>query len=605
MPTVGIKRDALFEALGRTYTEKEFDQLCFDFGIELDEVTSEKEQVAKEQGDAKATGLSEEVIYKLDIPANRHDLLCLEGIVYNLKIFIGQHRAPKMTLKEPENGMRQKLIVKSATQDVRPTVVCAVLRNVNMNQSVYNSFIDLQDKLHQNIGRRRTLVSIGTHDLDTIQGPFVYDAKAPADISFVALSQTKEHTAAELLELYKDSHLKPYLQIIKGPKHPVITDSNGVIMSIPPIINGNHSKITLKTRNIFIEITATDKKKANVALDTIVCNFSSHCDVPFQIEPVDVELVDGTTLVTPALPYRKEKVYVDYLNKKIGIDITADRVAEILTKMCLESEVTDASTGEITVTIPPTRSDILHSCDIVEDVAIAYGYDNIKKTLPRSMTIGSQQLAMKLTERLRVEVACNGFTEVLAFHLCMLNDCGSRMMISDEQVDRDAVKISNPATLEFQIVRTSLIPGLLKTLNSNRNLPVPLKIFEVQEICLKDAKSETGAINQRHLGAVVCDKNSGFEVIHGLVDAVMRVLEYKWTPSDVPCPVGDYYRIRSAEDPSYFPGRCGEIVINNEVVVGKLGVLHPQVVSNFGLSNVVSAVEINLEKFYKPVSVTA
>ena len=147
-------------------------------------------------------------------------------------------------------------------------------------------------------------MSIGTHDLDTIQGPFVYDAKAPADISFVALSQTKEHTAAELLELYKDSHLKPYLQIIKGPKHPVITDSNGVIMSIPPIINGNHSKITLKTRNIFIEITATDKKKANVALDTIVCNFSSHCDVPFQIEPVDVELVDGTTLVTPALPYR-------------------------------------------------------------------------------------------------------------------------------------------------------------------------------------------------------------------------------------------------------------------------------------------------------------
>ena len=144
-------------------------------------------------------------------------------------------------------------------------------------------------------------------------------------------------------------------------------------------------------------------------------------------------------------------VYLFIITALISLFLIDESLFKLLNFINDRSEVTDASTGEITVTIPPTRSDILHSCDIVEDVAIAYGYDNIKKTLPRSMTIGSQQLAMKLTERLRVEVACNGFTEVLAFHLCMLNDCGSRMMISDEQVDRDAVKISNPATLEFQV----------------------------------------------------------------------------------------------------------------------------------------------------------
>jgi len=73
------------------------------------------------------------------------------------------------------------------------------------NQDSYKSFIDLQDKLHQNIGRKRSLVSIGTHDLDTIVGPFTYDAKPPGDIKFHPLNQDKEYTATELMDLYSVS----------------------------------------------------------------------------------------------------------------------------------------------------------------------------------------------------------------------------------------------------------------------------------------------------------------------------------------------------------------------------------------------------------------
>lgn len=88
------------------------------------------------------------------------------------------------------------------TAKIRPHVVAAVLRNVKFNKDIYDSFIDLQDKLHQNIGRKRTLVSIGTHDLDTIKGPFYYDAKPPHEIKFVPLNQTKEYTGAEIMDLY-------------------------------------------------------------------------------------------------------------------------------------------------------------------------------------------------------------------------------------------------------------------------------------------------------------------------------------------------------------------------------------------------------------------
>ena len=148
-------------------------------------------------------------------------------------------------------------------------------------------------------------MSIGTHDLDTICGPFVYEALPPDDIKFIALNQTESHTAAELMEIFKDTHLKPYLHIIKdSPLYPVIFDSNGVVLSMPPIINGDHSKISLSTKNVFIEITATDLTKARITLDTIVAMFSSHCDEKFTIEPVLVENFDGSTTEYPTLKYR-------------------------------------------------------------------------------------------------------------------------------------------------------------------------------------------------------------------------------------------------------------------------------------------------------------
>ena len=189
MPTVGLVRDDLFARLGKVYTQDEFELLCFEFGVELDEVTSEAEMVGKEQGEAAAKDLSETVIYKIDVPANRYDLLCMEGIARSLRIFLGLEPAPVYTPIEPEGG-RLVMTVEPETARVRPYCVCAVLRGLDFtDKKVYDSFIDLQDKLHQNICRRRTLVAIGTHDLSKVKGPFTYEALPPTDINFVPLAQ--------------------------------------------------------------------------------------------------------------------------------------------------------------------------------------------------------------------------------------------------------------------------------------------------------------------------------------------------------------------------------------------------------------------------------
>nr|XP_057936382.1 phenylalanine--tRNA ligase beta subunit isoform X2 [Doryrhamphus excisus] len=588
MPTVGVKRDLLFKALGRTYTDDEFDELCFEFGLELDEITSEKDIISREQGDVKAAGASDVILYKIDVPANRYDLLCLEGLVRGLQVFKNKLEAPRYRRVSPSSGEPQKLIITKETAAVRPFAVAAVLRNITFTQERYDSFIELQEKLHQNICRKRTLVAIGTHDLDTISGPFTYTAKPPGDISFKPLNQTKEFTATQLMSLYKtDSHLKHYLHIIEDkPVYPVIYDSNGIVLSMPPIINGDHSKITLNTKNVFIECTATDLTKAKIVLDMMVTMFCEYCSQPFTVEEADVVNPDGTTCKYPELAYRKEKLSSEFINRRVGINESTEKIAQLLTRMCLRSQATGVG-DEIEVEIPPTRSDVIHACDIMEDAAMAFGFNNITRTTPSTHSIANQFPLNKLTELLRQDLAAAGFTEALNFALCSKEDIADRLgkKISETR----AIHISNPKTAEFQVARTTLLPGLLRTIAANRKMPLPLKLFEISDVVLKDDTKDVGARNSRRFCAVYYNKTPGFEVIHGLLDRTMQLLAVK--PSR-----GDGYHIQAAEDSTFFPGRCAEIFVQGKSV-GRLGVLHPHVISNFELTLPCSAVEMDIEPF--------
>ncbi|RKP21391.1 hypothetical protein ROZALSC1DRAFT_3462, partial [Rozella allomycis CSF55] len=261
MPSIEVKKKELFDRIGKEYSDKDFDLLCFDFGIEVDEILEDA--------------------YKIDIPANRYDLLCVEGLGRALRIFVGG-KAEKYKTIPP----KLELKVDASTKVIRPYCVAAVLRNVTFNETNYASFIYLQEKLHQNLCRKRSLVAIGTHDLDTIQGPFKYEAKKPEDISFVPLNQKEKMDGNRLMEFYQtDNHLKHFLHLIRdSPVFPVITDANGTVLSLPPIINGDHSKITLSTKNVFIECTATDFTKAKMVLDTMVCMFAEYCKEKFTVE---------------------------------------------------------------------------------------------------------------------------------------------------------------------------------------------------------------------------------------------------------------------------------------------------------------------------------
>ncbi|KRZ73200.1 Phenylalanine--tRNA ligase beta subunit [Trichinella papuae] len=573
MPTITIKR-RLFKDYFGDIKDEELDQLLFRFGLELDEVTTE----VFSDGSGKNV---EEVVLKIEIPANRCDLLCWEGLIRALLIFYKSCEQPKYMIASSKMKPTIQLKVTKEVETIRPYVVAAVLRNVTFNRDAYDSFIALQEKLHQNICRKRQLVAIGTHDLDKVKGPFVYSAKSPQEICFKPLNEKEKFTAAQLMTHYsKDNHLRQYLHIIEhSPLFPYICDSEGAILSMPPIINSDQSKITLQTKNILIECTAVDLHRAQIVLDTIVCMFSVYCDQPYQIDPVEVITPGGIRQTYPILSCRTGSVSTSKVNRTIGVKLPSVTVAQLLNRMGISAEV--GSEDMVLYRIPPTRHDILHECDIIEDVAIAYGYNNIKKELPPAAAISDQLYLNKITEAMRKEIACAGFTEILTFALC------SRADVS--------MKLNQPEELNRAIARTLLLPGILKTLAHNKDKALPLKLFEIQDVVERNDNSGKDPVNRRHFCAVYYGKTSGFETIHGLLDHFMRLLEVSSNPA-----LG--YCIKEDLLPFYFPGRCASIMLRGEKKIGHMGILHPSVCRAFDLNLVCSCLELCFEDCIEPLS---
>lgn len=590
MPTVSVGRDRLFTALGRSYTQEEFEDLCFSFGIELDDVTTEKAIISKEKHlEEEKPSADDEIIYKIEVPANRYDLLCLEGLAQALLVFNGKEKIPKYTVANISKASMLKMHVKKETSLIRPFIACAVLRGITFDEASYNSFIDLQDKLHQNICRKRTLVAIGTHDLDTLQGPFTYEALPPPEINFVPLKQVKNFRADELMEFYKsDLKLKKFLHIIENSSvYPVIYDRNRTILSLPPIINSAHSAITLKTKNVFIECTATDLTKAKIVLNTMVTTFSTYCKRKFEVEPVEVISFDGKSSVYPDLSEYNMEVPLSYITGSIGVPLEVDEVTSLLKRMQLHAEKAGSGEAKISVSVPPTRSDILHPCDVMEDVAIAYGYNNIpKRTLSSLKPLPLNQLS----DLIRYEIAMNGFTEVLTWILCSKKENFEMLNRKDDK--STAVIIGNPRSSDFEVVRTSLMPGMLKTVGHNKDHPKPIKIYEVGDVVLLDEKKDVGASNRRLLGALYCGANSGFELIHSLVDRIMEVMGTPFVP------VGDKsgYFIELSNEPEFLSGRQAKIIYKGGRI-GIFGIVHPEVLNNFDIPDPCSFLELDIESF--------
>ena len=231
--------------------------------------------------------------------------------------------------------------------------------------------------------------------------------------------------------MQSDRHLAKYLPIIRNsPVYPIIYDKEDRVLSFPPIINSEHSKITVNTRNIFIDLTATDQTKLNVVTNIMVTMFSEYCEEPFtcvtshhlwalsdpnvpSIEPVKIVYPDGRVVISPDLSSRKTQAHASYINSCTGLSLSPAQVKDLLERMSLRAELSPGDSDTLEVTIPPMRPDILHECDIMEDAAIAYGFNNLPNVFPATSTVAQPLAVSKLSDIIRHEWAYAGWVEVL------------------------------------------------------------------------------------------------------------------------------------------------------------------------------------------------
>jgi len=322
---------------------------------------------------------------------NRPDLFSVEGVSRALRQFLDV-KPGLVSYEMAKSGI--EMVVDSSVLDVRPYVVCGVVKNLRLDTSVIESLMLLQEHLHRGVGRNRKKVSVGVHDLAKVKPPFRYLAVGP-EFSFVPLDYEEEMTMAEILERHPKGVAFRY--ILEGkPKYPLILDSNGNVLSFPPIINAERTRVTGSTKDIFIEVTGLNED-VSIALNIISCALAERGG---QIQSVLLRSLSGTVgrieaKETPCLEPETMEISVKDVKSLIGIELSGEECKRCCERMGLGAEVSapgvpSTISGEerLKVKIPAYRYDILHPWDIIEDIAIGYGYDRIEPEIPETMGIG-------------------------------------------------------------------------------------------------------------------------------------------------------------------------------------------------------------------------
>jgi len=533
---------------------------------------------------------NDDEIIEVEIFPDRPDLLSHESLVRAARSFVGG------TFEDPsievsESGV--EMVVDPSLEQVRPVIMAAIVRGVNTGgtdsekRDFIQSLMDHQEKLHLTLGRKRRFASIGVHDLSTLSEPFKV-VTVPESHSFVPLMMSEEMTIKQILE----EHPKgvEYAHLMDGlDSFPVILDFNDDILSFPPIINGDHTTVTESTTDFFIDVTGWDERACEACL-MLVC-LSLH-ERGGAIESVSVTGYDSDVANTPRGDAVRHRVPDRLIEKVLGLDLGSDEIAAALIKMggrLIESRTVtdgvnrverwaDCAVGERehVVEMPRWRSDIMHPIDIVEDIAIGYGYDNMPEKLSEVHLDAVPLSSSHLERRIRASLRSLGIQETQGLTLSNERDQFKRV----RWPARGGLSvISNPITRDHTMLRQYLLPSLLKLLAANRHHELPQKVYELGEVVSDSA-------NSTRVAWACAEVGGGFTAAKGIAQALLRDLG-----ADMDEVV---FEATEEKEGPWITGRGARVLISGEEL-GQFGEIDPAVGYEFGLKSPIHAGEFDIE----------
>ncbi len=549
MPTITLDRDRFSSYVGRNVTVKEMAKWLPWLGTDTEEVGSD--------------------YVKIEYNPNRVDFCSYGGVARAFRGLMGWETGmPNFKVKQGNIVLK----VDKSVAEVRPYVVSAIIRGLNVDYEAIRELMEMQEALHWMVGRDRKKASIGVHNLDAVEPPFSYVTCAPNEIRFVPLDKTEEMTPQEVLEKHEKG-MAYKSEVDWASRYPLIVDRNGDVLSFPPIINGELTRVVEDTRNLFIDVTGTEMNAIQRSLNVLV---TALADMGGTIESVPVEYPDHV-LVTPDLTPQKMKLRVDYSNERLGLNFSEAQTIEALQKSRLGAKKVEK--GVLDVTIPAYRTDILHEIDLVEEVAIGYGYYNLTPTIPATVTTGKQHRVNEVANTVRQIMVGLGFVEALNFILANEVDHYLKMRRKAENL----VTLANPVSTEYSIIRNDLLPSLMRNLADNKHQVFPQQMFEVSDVIKINEESESRTEQRIHTAAVSSHPTANFTEIKSTLEALLMNLGLKkWT-------------VKESEHPSFLQGRVAKVSFKG-TELGVVGEIHPEVLNNFELENPTGAFEIDLQK---------
>ncbi|MBD3354637.1 phenylalanine--tRNA ligase subunit beta [Candidatus Woesearchaeota archaeon] len=553
MPTISFQNKDLCDLVGKNIPIKELAELLEYGKGELESYDEENDEVTVSFGDT-----------------NLPYLWSVEGVARLIKGLIGKQKGiPKLDIfKKSEH----RLIVDKSVKNVRPYIAAFAAKGKKVDDKFIKQIIDLQEKFCDSYGRRRKKTAIGVYNYKKIKFPIHYKATKPESIKFVPLEYKKEMTQQEILEDHPTG--KEYAWILEGmPKYPILVDANDEVLSFPPIINSNYSgKIDIGDEDLFFEATGEDLDSVLLAANIFAQAFYER---GFKIESVTVEYPDkkNDKITTPFLFDETVKVSLSQIRDLLGLKLDEKKIKKLLEKMQF-----DYNKG--TVKIPNYRRDIMHPVDVIEDIAIAYGYSNIDMEYMKSYTVGKTFPIVNFVDKVRELMTGLCYQEVMSAILSNKEVLFKKMNVKEFSL----IELKEYMSKRYAVVRNWLMPGLMDVLSKNKSVEYPQKIFEEGLIT---AKKDKEAKDYHRIAAVSAHEGADYTEARQAIDFILRGFDID-------------YKVMDVEHDSFIKGRVGRVIVDGKKVA-YVGEINPKVLSNFDLTVPVCGFELNLTELFSAI----
>ncbi len=505
--------------------------------------------------------LDEEGYVHVEVNPDRPDMYSAEGIARAVKGLMGLEKGYRVP-----PARKSDYIIEASVVQTRPYVTGAVVWDVNVDEDFVEELIQLQEKLHDTIGRGRRRVAIGLHDLDKLAGKHItYKMEDVRDVVFEPLGYGREMTLAEVIE--STEHGRKYGKIsLSGSMHPVLR-AGGRVISVPPVINAEETRVEPGTRSLFIDVTGTDLESV---LRTLVILVTSLAERPgASIGLVEVRTPEGP-MTTPRLDSGRILVSVKSISSILGISLTPEELAELLARARFNTKMVGSDFLEVEV--PPYRFDIMGEADIAEEAAMMIGYEALGPQRPLVPTRGELSRLTRLERTIRSILVGLGYTEALQLTLT------SPEAVEALGLGGVAVRVANPVQAEYSVLRPSITVSLLQFLKYNQHREKPVRVFEIGGVVLREGSD---IVEEERLGLAIMDDSISYEDIQAPVYALLRLLGIEFTVE--PHSVG-----------YLMTGRTARILSSGGEELGWMGEVNPEVLERLGIEYPVALAEVRL-----------